>query len=63
MNPAETTRSGSWAATASASAASQPARSGKSGIFSVKVGRSASCARVRPAIPSRSAPTATTDAP
>ncbi len=63
MKPAETTRSGSKAATASASARSQASRVANSPTFLTKVGMPARSARASPSMASRSAPTATTCAP
>src|SRR3954468_10172257 len=63
MNPALITRSGSYAATRSARAASQPARSDGSTRGWTKVLTPAAAARSRPTTPGRSEPTATTLAP
>src|SRR5690606_15334404 len=60
MNPAETTRSGSYAATASLRALSQAARSGWSAVRTVKCGMPARSARSSASAPARSVPTATT---
>ena len=60
MKPAETTRSGSYAATASVSASSHAARSGWSATGTTNVGTPARSARSRAAMPGRSQPTATT---
>ena len=61
MKPAETTRSGRWAAVASVTAASQPARSWWSASRTVNVG-SLAAAAISTARQSRSTPTATTRA-
>src|SRR4051812_32895976 len=63
MNPADTTRSGSYFATASVKAASHSPRSAKSATRSTNVGMLDRSARMSASMPSRSAPTATTSAP
>ena len=63
MKPAETTRSGWYAATASVNATSQASRSGKSRTRRTKVGTPAASALSRAGMSGRSAPTATICAP
>src|SRR6185437_6529896 len=58
MKPAQTTRSGWYAAQAAASASSQASRAGKSPTCRVNAGMPAASARPSAAMPSRSAPTA-----
>src|SRR3954465_6057035 len=63
MNPAETTRSGSYFATSSTMARSHASRSGKSPTRSTKLGTPARSARASASMPSRSAPPPTTAPP
>ena len=63
MNPADTTRSGSWAETASARAVSHSSRLAWSLTLHTKTGSPARSARASPSMFSRSAPTATISAP
>ena len=63
MKPAETTRSGSYAAVASASAASHSLARGVVLHPAHEGGQPGALGALEPAIPSRSAPTATIRAP